>query len=428
MLDRRLIRENPELIREALAKRGYRYDLEGLIELDQRRRQLIEEAQALRERRNALSQQIGQLLRQGGDPEPLRAEVTALKEQLERLEAEEKAAEEEFERRWAELPNIPLPTVPVGSGPEDNVVVEQHGQPRHFDFTPLPHWELGLRLGIVDWETGAKLAGARFVVTRGLGAQLERALINFMLDTHTRHHGYTEILPPFLASERCMFDCGMLPKFELDMFKTREGFYLVPTAEVPLTNLHQDEILDASVLPLCYTAYTPCFRAEAGAAGQESRGLIRLHQFHKVELMKFVRPEQADEELEKLTNDAAAILKALDIPYRRVLLCTGDLGFAACQTYDLEAWMPGMNKWVEISSCSQYGDFQARRCNTRFRPHPQAKPVFVHTMNGSGLAVGRCLAAILENYQTAEGTLVIPEVLRPYLGGASVVYPPAVAP
>ncbi|MBC7287349.1 MAG: serine--tRNA ligase, partial [Armatimonadetes bacterium] len=250
--------------------------------------------------------------------------------------------------------------------------------------------------------------------------------INFMLDTHTRKHGYTEVFPPFLANPRSMYDCGMLPKFEEDMFKTREGYYLVPTAEVPLTNMHQDEILSADELPKCYTAYTACFRAEAGAAGQESRGLVRLHQFHKVELMKFVRPEQSDEELEKLTQNAEAILEALEIPYRRVALCTGDLGFASRQTYDLEAWMPGMGKWLEISSCSQFGDFQARRANTRYRAGPNAKPEFVHTMNGSGLACGRTLAAILENYQNEDGTVTVPEVLRPYLGGISVIYPPEV--
>jgi seryl-tRNA synthetase len=426
MLDRRLIRENPDLLREALSNRGYLYDVDALVALEHRRRELIDQAQSLREQRNALSKEIGRILQQGGNAEALRQQVAALKDEIERVELQEKQAAEEFERRWAEIPNIPLPSVPVGRSGEDNVIIHERGDMRRFDFTPLPHWELGPRLGILNWDVAAKIAGARFVADVGLGARLERALINFMLDTHTRKHGYVEVLPPFLANERSMFDCGMLPKFEQDMFKTREGFYLIPTAEVPLTNMHQDEILEADELPKYYTAYTPCFRAEAGAAGMESRGLIRQHQFHKVELMKFVKPGQGDEELEKLTRDAEAILEALELAYRRVALCTADLGFASCQTFDLDVWMPGMGKWVEISSCSQYGDFQARRCNTRFRPEPNAKPAFVHTMNGSGLACGRTMAAILENYQNEDGTVTIPEVLRPYMGGESVIYPPGV--
>ncbi|MCD6352508.1 MAG: serine--tRNA ligase [Armatimonadetes bacterium] len=426
MLDRRILRESPEVLKEALAHRGYEFDVDALVELDRRRRELIERGQALREQRNALSKQVGQVLREGGNADELRVQVGELKRELERIEAEEKAAAEEFDRLWVQIPNIPLPAVPVGASEEDNVVIHERGQRRTFSFDPQPHWEVGPRLGLINWEVATKIAGSRFVADIGLGARLERSLINFMLDTHTRKHGYTEVLPPFLANERSMFDCGMLPKFEEDMFKTREGYYLVPTAEVPLTNLHQDEILDADELPKYYTAYTPCFRAEAGAAGQESRGLIRQHQFHKVELMKFVKPGQGDEELEKLTQNAEAILDALELPYRRVALCTADLGFASAQTFDLEVWMPGMNKWVEISSCSQYGDFQARRANTRFRPEPKAKPVFVHTMNGSGLAAGRTLAAILENYQNEDGTVTVPEVLRPYMGGEAVLYPPGV--
>lgn len=426
MLDRRLLRDNPEIIRQALANRGYEFDLNALIALDEERRRCIEQAQALRERRNALSEQIGRIIREGGDPEPIKAEVAQLKADLDLLEEREREVEAEFEQRWAEVPNIPKPEVPVGAGPEDNVVVHERGQKRTFDFAPQPHWEVATRLGIIDWERAARMSGARFVVNIGLGAALERSLINFMLDTHTRKHGYVEVFPPYLACRRSMFGCGMLPKFEQDMFKTTDNLYLIPTGEVPLTNMHQDEILDAADLPRCYTTYTACFRAEAGAAGQESRGLIRLHQFHKVELMKFTTPEQADEELEKLTANAEAILDALEIPYRRVLLCTGDLGFSSCRTYDLEAWMPGMGKWLEVSSCSQFGDFQARRVNTRYRPEPKAKPAFVHTMNGSGLACGRTLAAILENYQNADGTVTIPEVLRPYMGGEAVIYPPGV--
>lgn len=424
MLDRRIIRENPELLREALANRGYNLDVDALVELERRRRELIDSAQSLREQRNALSKQIGQILREGGDADELRQQVAKLKEEMDRVEAEEREAEAEFERRWMEVPNLPLPSVPVGTSDRDNVIIHERGEHRPFDFEPQPHWEIGPRLGILNWDVAAKIAGARFVADLGMGARLERSLINFMLDIHTRKHGYTEVFPPFLANERSMYDCGMLPKFEQDMFRTREGYYLVPTAEVPLTNMHQDEILEAEDLPRCYTAYTPCFRSEAGASGQESRGLIRLHQFHKVELMKFVKPGQGDEELEKLTCNAETILETLEIPYRRVALCTGDLGFSSCQTFDLEAWMPGMNKWVEISSCSQYGDFQARRANTRFRPELDAKPVFVHTMNGSGLATGRTLAAVLENYQNADGTVTVPKVLRAYMGGESVIYPP----
>jgi seryl-tRNA synthetase len=423
MLDRRMIRDNPEMIRDALAKRGNPFDLDALVALDEERRSVIEQAQALREQRNALSKQVGEIMKTGGDAEPLKQQVAEIKDALDGLEAREKELDAEFEARWAELPNIPKPEAPVGAGPEDNVVVHERGRIRAMDFEPLPHWEIAERLGAVEWDRAAKIAAARFVVDIGMGATLERALINLMLDTHTRKHGYTEVLAPFLASERSMFDCGMLPKFEADMFRTREGLYLVPTGEVPLTNMHQDEILEAADLPRCYVGYTPCFRAEAGAAGQESRGLVRVHQFHKVEMMKFVKPEQADDELEKLTRNAETILDMLGLPYRRVALCTGDMGFASCQTFDLEVWMPGMNKWLEISSCSQYGDFQARRANTRYRPEPKAKPAFVNTMNGSGLACGRTMAAILENCQNADATVTIPEALRPYMGGEAVLYP-----
>ncbi len=367
MLDRRLLREDPDLIREALANRGIAFDLDWLIALDEERRSVIEEAQALREKRNALSQRAGEVIK---------AEVADRKPQLASAEDRKRELEAEFERRWVELPNIPKPEVPVGATAEDNLVVHERGERRTFAFEPQPHWDIATGLGIIEWDRAAKIAAARFVVDVGLGAALERALINFMLDTHTRRHGYTEVMPPILACERSMFGCGMLPKFEADMFKTAEGLYLVPTGEVPLTNMHQDEILEAADLPRCYTTYTPCFRAEAGAAGQESRGLIRLHQFHKVELMKFTTPDQADDELEKLTANAETILEVLGLPYRRVLLCTGDLGFSSCRTFDLEGWMPGMGKWVEISSCSQFGDFQARRANTRYRPEPKAKPAF----------------------------------------------------
>jgi len=406
MIDRRLIREQPEVIREALDKRGMEFDLDELVALEARQPEVIREAldkrgmefdldelirlearrrqllavEELRAKRNELSKQIGATIKAGGDAEPLKAEVVEVNRRIRQME-------EELEEVEA-------------------------------------HWEIGPALGILEFESAVKIAGARFVTDMGAGAALERALINLMLDTHTRKHGYTEVLPPFLANERSLIGTANLPKFEEDLFKTREGLYLVPTAEVPLTNLHQDEILDGEELPLCYTAYTACFRSEAGAAGRESRGIIRLHQFHKVELMKFTRPDQADEELEKLIRDAEAILEMLELPYRRVMLCTGDLTFASCQTFDLEVHFPGMGKWVEVSSCSQYGEFQARRCNTRFRMHPEDKPQFVHTMNGSGLACGRTMAAIIENYQQENGSVVVPDALRPYMGGMSEILPP----
>ncbi len=423
MIDRRLIREQPEVIREALDKRGMEFDLDELIRLEARRRQLLA-VEELRAKRNELSKQIGATIKAGGDAEPLKAEVVEVNRRIRQMEEELEEVEALLERRMLELPNIPKPEVPVGVDEEDNVVVGQQGEPRSFDFEPRPHWEIGPALGILEFESAVKIAGARFVTDMGAGAALERALINLMLDTHTRKHGYTEVLPPFLANERSLIGTANLPKFEEDLFKTREGLYLVPTAEVPLTNLHQDEILDGEELPLCYTAYTACFRSEAGAAGRESRGIIRLHQFHKVELMKFTRPDQADEELEKLIRDAEAILEMLELPYRRVMLCTGDLTFASCQTFDLEVHFPGMGKWVEVSSCSQYGEFQARRCNTRFRMHPEDKPQFVHTMNGSGLACGRTMAAIIENYQQENGSVVVPDALRPYMGGMSEILPP----
>ncbi len=423
MIDRNLLREEPEMIREALAKRGSDFDLDRLIELDQQRRELLEVEQ-LRARRNELSQQIGQIIRDGGAAEALKAEVGQLKDQIGGMEAELAEVEAEFEQMMLEIPNIPLAAVPIGKDDSDNLVVSEWGEPRRYDFEPLPHWELGTRLQILDFEGAARMAGARFITNIGAGALLERALINFMLDTHTRKHGYTEVSPPYLANATSLIGTANLPKFEADLFKTEDGYYMIPTAEVPLTNMHQGEILAAEDLPKHYCAYTACFRREAGAAGRESRGMIRLHQFHKVELMKFVTPETADAELHKLMSDAEAILQALGLTYRVVALCTGDLGAQPRQTFDPEVWMPGMQSWVEIGSWSQYGDYQARRCNTRYRPEPEAKPEFVHTMNGSGLATGRTVAAILEHYQQADGTVEVPEVLRPYMGGMPLIGPP----
>ncbi|HEY3398278.1 MAG TPA: serine--tRNA ligase [Armatimonadota bacterium] len=422
MIDRALLRDNPDVIRESLTKRNFDYDLDALIALEARRRELLG-VESLRAQKKDLSQQIGQIMREKGDADALKAQVATLNEQISAQEAELAEVEAQFDTMMASLPNILHADVPLGECEDDNPEVYRWGEPRAFDFEPKPHWEIGEALGIIDPERAAKIAQARFVMDLGAGATLERSLINFMLDTHTRHHGYTEIAPPYLANERSLFGTGNLPKFEQDLFKTREGLYLVPTAEVPLTNIHQDEILDGAHLPLCYTAYTPCFRSEAGAAGRESRGLIRVHMFHKVEMMKYVRPEQADAELEKLIKNAEEILETLGLPYRRVALCSGDMGFQPRQTFDLEVWMPGMGKYVEISSCSQYGDFQARRAGLRYRPTPDAKPEFLTTMNGSGLACGRTMAAILENYQTKEGTVVVPEALRPYMGGMAEILP-----
>lgn len=423
MIDRRLIREEPETVRKALLDRGSDFDLDHLVALEARRRELLA-VENFKADKNALSKQIGKTIQEGGDAEPLKAQVADLSARIGEMEAELAEVEADFDGLMLEIPNIPHPAVPVGVDETDNVVVKTWGTPRRFDFEARGHWEIGEALGILSFERAARIAGARFTCNIGLGACMERALINLMLDTHTRKHGYVEVFPPFLANEASLIGTGNLPKFEEDLFLTREGYYLAPTAEVPLTNLHQGEILDGDALPLYYTAYTPCFRSEAGAAGRESRGMIRLHQFHKVELMKFVVPGEGDAELERLTRDAETILEMLDLPYRRTTLCTGDLGFGGCQTFDLEVWMPGMDTWVEISSCSQYGDFQARRCGTRFRPDKDSRPEFVHTMNGSGLACGRTVAAILENYQEVSGTVVVPEALRPYMGGVAEILPP----
>ncbi len=423
MLDRRLVREEPEKIRQALEKRGYEFDLDTLIATEAQRRELLTAVESRRAEKNELSEQIGDTMRAGGDAAALKEHSTQIGAELEELEQELGQVEERFEQMMLDLPNIPLDEVPVGESEQDNVVMYEVGELPKFDFTPRPHWEIGEQLGILDFEGAARMAGARFVTDVGAAATLERALINFMLDTHTRKHGYTEVFPPYLANERSLFGTANLPKFEDDLFKTTDGYYLIPTAEVPLTNMHQDEILDADRLPIYYAAYTACFRREAGAAGKDTRGMVRVHQFHKVELMKFVRPGQGSAELEKLVKDAEVILQALELPYRRTQLCTGDMGFQPQQTFDLDVYCPGMDRWLEISSCSQYGDFQARRCNTRYRPQPPAKPEFAHTMNGSGVATGRTLLAILENYQQESGTVVIPEVLRPYMGGMAEILP-----
>src|ERR1035438_5558294 len=441
MLDLGFVRSNLELVEEKLRARGA--DPSALLgdfrALDQSRREAITTAEQSKARRNELSQQVGALKKSGQDATALMEETRALKDKLDQLDQTAVQLDEQLRLSLARIPNLTRDEVPTGRSEIDNVVVKTHladAVGRTWDFTPKPHWEIGESLGILDLERAAKLSGARFAVYIGQGARLERALISFMLDLHTTSreaggHGYTEILPPFMVNSKSLFGTGQLPKFAEDLFRcsdadaeaTARGEYkdndhwLIPTAEVPVTNLYRDEILDEARLPICLTAYTPCFRAEAGAAGKDTRGIIRQHQFQKVELVKFTRPEESDAEHEKLTRDAEEILEALGLPYRRVLLCTGDTGFSSAKTYDLEVWLPGQQLYREISSCSNFEGFQARRANIRFRSSSRTRPEFVHTLNGSGLAVGRTWLAILENYQQADGTVLIPEVLRPYMGG-----------
>jgi len=424
MLDIKIIREKPEWVKERLRTRGEDYPIDEILELDKKRRELIQRVENLRHIRREESERIGKLKKEGKEEEAkaLSEKVKALSEELKGLEEELKKVEEEFEFKMSLIPNIPHESVPFGVSAEDNVVVKRWGDIPKFDFEPKPHWEIGEALGILDFERAGKITGSRFVVYWNEGALLERALINFMLDLHLKKHGYKEVLPPFIVNERALFGTGQLPKFKVDLFKIEEwDYYLVPTAEVPVTNLHQNEILPEEVLPLYYVAYTPCFRSEAGSYGKDVRGIIRQHQFNKVELVKFTTPETSYEELESLLLDAEEVLQLLELPYRVVVLCTGDLGFAAAKTYDIEVWAPGQNRFVEISSCSNFEDFQARRANIRYRPKGGGKPRFVHTLNGSGLAVGRTVMAILENYQQEDGSVVIPKVLRPYMGGLEVI-------
>ncbi len=418
MLDLRFLRENVSFVREKMAQRGVEVDLEGILRLDKERRELIQQVEAMRNRRNQFSDEISRKKRQGEDAQELIAEMRALSQRLKEMEAQLREKEEELRKLLLTVPNIPHSSVPVGEDSEDNVEVRKWGEPPSFPFTPRPHWEIGEELGILDFQRGAKLAGARFVLYRGLGALLERALINFMLDLHIKEHGYKEVLPPFIVNRNSMIGTGQLPKFEEDLFKI-EGmeYYLIPTAEVPVTNIHRDEILDEEDLPLRYVSYTPCFRKEAGSYGKDTRGIVRQHQFNKVELVKFAHPETSYEELETLLQDAEEVLKRLGIHYRVVTLCTGDLGFAASKTYDIEVWLPSQEEYKEISSCSNFEDFQARRANIRFRRRGKKGTEFVHTLNGSGLAVGRTVVAILENYQQEDGSVLVPEALRPYMGG-----------
>ena len=413
MIDIKLIRENPELVRQALEKRGDTFALDSILEIDGRYRNLLRQTEELRAKHNETSKQLGKSKEK---PPQLIAQMRQLGEQVSSLQQQTKESKADLDSMLLELPNMPHPSVPLGTGEGDNVIVRTWGKPTKFAFKPLPHWELGEKLDIIDFQQGVKLSGTRFYVLKGLGAHLQRALISFMLDVHISEHGYKEIYPPFMVKRECMIGSGNLPKFGDNLYHDQEDdFWFIPTAEVPLTNLHRDEILSADNLPLHYVAYTPCFRREKMAAGTDTRGIKRGHQFDKVELYKFTDPDSSDEELEKLVADAEDICRKLGIAHRVVQLCTGDLGFAACKTYDIEMWTPGCAEWLEVSSCSNCGDFQARRANIRYRPEPGTKPQLVHTINGSGLALPRVLIAVLENYQQADGTVLIPEVLEPYL-------------
>ena len=426
MLDIRFVRENQEAVATAMANRNFPWDADRFAELDEARRSAIVEEEALQAQHNSLSKEIGAMMRDGKkeEAEQAKEQVRQINEQLEGISARREEAEEALHQIMMCTPNIPHESVPVGADEDENVEVRRWGTPRTFDFESKAHWELGADLGIIDSERGVKLSGSRFVVLGGLGARLERAIINFMADTHTEN-GFTEWWLPSLVNRETMTGTGQLPKFEEDLFKTKdEGYYLIPTAEVPMTNLHAGEVIDGDDLPLRYTAFTNCFREEAGSAGRDTRGLIRLHQFDKVEMVKFAKPEQAYDELESMTEEAELILQKLNLPYRVITLCTGDMGFSAAKTYDLEVWLPSYNAYKEISSCSCCGDFQARRANIRYRDPKEFKGSrYLYTLNGSGLAVGRTMAAIIENYQNEDGTITVPDVLVPYMGGVKVIEP-----
>lgn len=424
MLDIRDIKKDPERVRRAMKNRGKQVDIDGLLALDEKRREIIYKNDALKAEQNAVSKSIPALKKEGGDVSAVFARMKELSETVKENDRRLREIEAEMTRLLYDIPNIPDERVPVGKDSGDNVEIRRFSGPRAFDFDPLPHWEIGARLQILDPETAAKVSGARFHFYKGAGAKLERAVINFFLDTHTRN-GYTEVFPPFIVNSASMLGTGQLPKFAEDMFKLQNGdFYLIPTAEVPVTNMHRDEILEASRLPIKYCAYSACFRAEAGSAGRDTRGLIRQHQFNKVELVKFAHPDHSYEELESLTADAERVLQMLGLPYRVVMLCTGDMGFGSAMTCDIEAWMPSYGRYVEISSCTNFEAFQSRRAGIRFRGDKNEKPRLVHTLNGSGVAVGRTVACILENYQNADGSVTVPDALRPYLGGLALIKAP----
>lgn len=423
MIDIKILRNEPEKLIEALKRRKEtRIDIDHLLDLDKQRRELVFKVEQMKNQQNTISKQIPALKKEGKDTTEIFAEMKVLSDEIKKIDEQVRVIDEEIETIMYTIPNIANPTVPEGDTDEDNIEVRRFMEPTQFDFEPKAHWDLGEDLGILDAATAAKITGTRFTVYKGAGAQLERAVINFYLDTHTRQNGYEEIFPPFMVHRNSMIGTGQLPKFEEDAFKVANTeYFMVPTAEVPVTNMHRDEILDGSKLPIKYCAYTACFRAEAGSAGRDTRGLIRQHQFNKVELVKFANPENSYEELESLVNDAESVLKLLKLPYRVVKICIGDLGFTAAMKYDIEVWMPSYGRFVEISSCSNFEDFQARRANIKFKNNVKDKAQLVHTLNGSGVAIGRTVAAILENYQNADGSITVPEVLRPYLGGKEVI-------
>ena len=424
MIDPQLLRDSPDAVRAAVRNRGAKLDaeLDSIAELEARRRRLLPELEGLKREQNAAAEEVGRAKRQGLDTAALQEATKVRAQTIRQLDAEVQDVEARRQSALLVLPNVPHASVPVGASADDNVEVRRHGTPPAFSFAPKAHWDLGPALGIIDFERGTKIAAARFSVLVGAGARLARALTNFMLQLHTVEHGYTEIEPPFMANTASLTGTGNLPKFEADLFKIAGEWdlYMVPTAEVPLTNMHRGEILEARQLPIRYTAYTPCFRSEAGSYGADVRGLIRQHQFDKVELMAFTTPDQSHAELERLTGNAEEVLRRLGLPFRTMLLCTGDMGFASAKTYDIEVWLPGQNTYREISSCSNTEAFQARRATIKYRPQG-GKPDFVHTLNGSGLAVGRTLIAILENYQQEDGSVIIPEALRPFMNGQDVI-------
>ena len=418
MLDLKRIRTNPEEIKNALTNRGEDFDvsvIDELICLDEERRKILVQVETLKSRRNQVSAEIPKKKKAGEDVIAIMAEMRELGDEIKEFDVKTNEIDEKIKYIMLRIPNIPHPSVPEGESDEDNVQVKTWGEPTKFDFEPKAHWDLGTDLNILDFERGGKIAGSRFTIYKGLGARLERSIINYFLDKHTTENGYTEVLPPYMVNRDSMTGTGQLPKFEEDAFKVENnGYFLIPTAEVPVTNMYRNEVLAGEDLPLKYAAYSACFRAEAGSAGRDTRGLVRQHQFNKVELVKFCKPEQSYEELDKLVADAESVLQGLGLPYRIVRICKGDLGFTAALKYDIEVWMPSYNRYVEISSCSNFEDFQARRANIKYRENPKAKPQFIHTINGSGVAIGRTVAAVLENYQQADGTVKVPEALKPF--------------
>ena len=416
MIDIKVLRNEPEKVQRAFLKRREKFDVEGVLELDDKRKETIYKAEQLKNQQNTVSKQIPMLKKEGKDVAPIFEEMKKISDEIKELDAIVRDLDEQIEKIMLTIPNIPNETVPEGETDEDNIEIRKWGEPTKFDFEPKAHWDIGKDLNILDAERAGKVTGTRFTFYKGTGSQLERAIINFFLDTHTMESGYKEVFPPYMVHRNSMVGTGQLPKFEEDAFKVAgTDYFLIPTAEVPVTNMYRDEILDGTKLPIKHVAYSACFRAEAGSAGRDTRGLVRQHQFNKVELVKFTKPEQSYEELEKLTKDAEKVLQLLGIPYRVVKICAGDLGFTAAMKYDIEVWMPSYNRYVEISSCSNFEEFQARRANIKYKDSPKDKAQYVHTLNGSGVAIGRTVAAILENFQQADGTVVIPEVLRTYM-------------